>query len=86
MVLPEASLECARDRAETLRTAIRNTNLTHLGQTLPGPSASFGVAAYPGHGKDLVEVLKAADRALYRAKQAGRDQVCVAEDQPETSI
>ena len=86
VVLPEASLECARDRAETLRTAIRNTNLTHLGQTLPGPSASFGVAAYPGHGKDLVEVLKAADRALYRAKQAGRDQVCVAEDQPETSI
>lgn len=79
IVLGEANLECARERAETLRLAIRATNLTHLGQSLPGPSASFGVAAYPGHGSRPAELLKAADTALYRAKQEGRDRVCAAE-------
>ena len=72
IVLPEASLECACARAEQMRLAIRDTNLTHLGQTLPAPTASFGVAVYPANGT------KAADDALYRAKNEGRDRVCAA--------
>jgi diguanylate cyclase (GGDEF)-like protein len=39
IVLPEASLERACARAEQMRLAIRDTNLTHLGQALPAPSA-----------------------------------------------
>ncbi len=78
VVLPEASLECACERAEQMRLAIRDTNLTHLGQTLPAPTASFGVAAYPGNGTTSIDLLKAADEALYRAKHAGRDRVCIA--------
>jgi diguanylate cyclase (GGDEF)-like protein/PAS domain S-box-containing protein len=78
IVLPETTLECARDRAEEMRRAIRETNLTHLGQTLPGPTASFGVAVYPEHGTRPADLLKAADQALYRAKHEGRDRVCVA--------
>ncbi|MBI3374673.1 MAG: diguanylate cyclase [Betaproteobacteria bacterium] len=79
VLLPEANLECAMARAEKLRLAIRELSLTHRGQTLPAPTASFGVAEYPVHGENLPEFLKAADRALYRAKEAGRDQVCAAE-------
>jgi diguanylate cyclase (GGDEF)-like protein/PAS domain S-box-containing protein len=78
VVLSEASLECARERAEQMRVAIRNTNLTHLGQTLPAPTASFGVAVYPTNGTKPADLLKAADQALYRAKQEGRDRVCAA--------
>ena len=78
VVLSEASLEAACARAEQLRLAIRNTNLVHLGQTLPAPTASFGVAAYPANGTKSVDLLKAADQALYRAKQEGRDRVCAA--------
>jgi diguanylate cyclase (GGDEF)-like protein len=77
-VLPEASLECACERAEQMRLAIRDTNLTHLGQTLPAPSASFGVAVYPANGTKAANLLKAADDALYRAKNEGRDRVCTA--------
>jgi diguanylate cyclase (GGDEF)-like protein/PAS domain S-box-containing protein len=77
VVLSEADLECARKRAEQMRLAIRDTNLTHLGQTLPAPTASFGVAVYPTHGTTPAGLLKAADQALYRAKQEGRDRVCV---------
>jgi diguanylate cyclase (GGDEF)-like protein/PAS domain S-box-containing protein len=79
VVLAEADLASARERAEQLRLAIRDTNLTHLGQTLPAPTASFGVAVYPVNGGKPADLLKAADQALYRAKQEGRDRVCVAD-------
>jgi diguanylate cyclase (GGDEF)-like protein/PAS domain S-box-containing protein len=78
VVLPETNLECARTRAEHMRHAIRETNLTHAGQTLPAPTASFGVAVYPANGAKPAELLKAADQALYQAKQEGRDRVCLA--------
>lgn len=78
IVLPEADLESTRERIEQLRLAIRNSNLTHLGQILPSPTASFGLAVYPTHGTKPADLLKAADQALYRAKQNGRDRVCAA--------
>jgi diguanylate cyclase (GGDEF)-like protein len=77
IVLPEANLDCARERVEQIRLAIRDTNLTHLGQALPAPTASFGIAVYPTNGTKSTDLLKAADQALYRAKQEGRDRVCV---------
>jgi diguanylate cyclase (GGDEF)-like protein len=86
IVLPEAGLDCARMRAEEMRLAIRDTNLTHLGQRLPAPTASFGVAVYPANGAKPASLLKAADDALYRAKHEGRDRVCVAAlEQPVAS-
>jgi diguanylate cyclase (GGDEF)-like protein len=43
-----------------------------------GATVSIGVAVLGSHGGDLVELLESADRALYRAKRAGRDRVCLA--------
>jgi diguanylate cyclase (GGDEF)-like protein len=42
-------------------------------------TASIGVAIFPDHGDDLGTLLVAADRALYRAKGAGRNRVEMAE-------
>lgn len=85
VVLTESSLDAARERAEQIRRAIRDTNLTHLSQTLPAPTASFGVAVFPGNGTAPADLLKAADNALYRAKREGRDRVCVAESSAGTA-
>jgi diguanylate cyclase (GGDEF)-like protein len=43
-----------------------------------GVTISVGVAVLGPHGSDLGELLESADTALYRAKRAGRDQVCLA--------
>lgn len=46
------------------------------------PTLSAGVAAAPDHALDLEGLMHAADDALYRAKQLGRDQVVVASARP----
>jgi diguanylate cyclase (GGDEF)-like protein len=38
-------------------------------------TASFGVAAFPLHAQDPEALFWAADKALYRAKQQGRNRV-----------
>ncbi len=48
------------------------------GSALPAVTLSFGVAAFPEHGVSPEQLLVAADKALYRAKAAGRDRVVVA--------
>lgn len=43
-------------------------------------SASIGIAFFPKHGQDQASLLAAADRAMYRAKGAGGNQLCSATD------
>jgi len=78
LVLPEAELETAQARAEALREAIAGIAVNYGGRLLDRVTASFGVALMPHHGVTPEEVLQAADAALYRAKQAGRNRVVVA--------
>ncbi|RRQ20471.1 PAS domain S-box protein [Guyparkeria sp. SCN-R1] len=52
--------------------------LTVEGQTV-GVSASIGVALYPDHAVGGDDLVRAADRAMYRAKAAGRNRAALAE-------
>ena len=79
LILPEASLQDARRRAEEIREAIRGLQVTHGGRPLEAVRCSMGVAAYPEHGEVGGALLRAADAALYRAKREGRDQVVLAD-------
>jgi diguanylate cyclase (GGDEF)-like protein/PAS domain S-box-containing protein len=79
LILPDASLEDTRRRAEQMRTEVRQLKVYSQGRLLDGISISLGVAAFPDHGSTQGDILKAADTALYRAKNEGRDRVAVAE-------
>jgi len=75
IVLCDSSLNGALQRAETLRKQVKHLSVEYGGQVLGAISISTGVAVFPDHGTSIGEVLKAADRAMYRAKDEGRDRV-----------
>jgi diguanylate cyclase (GGDEF)-like protein/PAS domain S-box-containing protein len=72
IVMPGALLENGYERAENLRAAFLALDIEHQGVKLRA-TLSIGVAIYPKHGETWVEVLHAADLAMYAAKTAGRN-------------
>ena len=75
LILPESTLEAAEGKTESLRQEVAALELSHAGQTLGTVTMSFGLAIFPEHGGDSAALLKAADVALYRAKNEGRNRV-----------
>ncbi len=86
LILPEASLEHTRMRAEDLCRKAHDLRLSFENRLLGPITLSFGVAGYPHHGESLEIVLRAADAALYRAKQQGRNQVVVTDIPAEENV
>lgn len=78
IILPGADLTASRDRAEELRQLIASTTVRWDGQVIGNLSISLGVSCFPLHGSTWQEAFKAADKALYVAKQTGRKRVVVA--------
>ena len=78
VILPEASLEATRQRAEVIREKTKHLNVSHRGLGLGTVTLSVGVVAFPQHGASSEVLFRAADEALYAAKQGGRDRVVVA--------
>ena len=79
-LLPEVGLDDAPRVAERVRRRIESLRVVDGGaggRHVP-LSASVGVAVYPRHGAELDALIRSADRALYAAKDAGRNVVCLA--------
>lgn len=74
VLLPQTTIESASEAAERLRRATELHRLAH-GDAAVALTASIGVAARNGEHNTLKSVIAAADRALYRAKAAGRNRV-----------
>ena len=79
LILPDASPQVTLQRAKQILNLARWTSLQLDGHNLPAVTLSLGVAVFPKHGEAGTSLLKAADTALYRAKHAGRNCVCMAE-------
>ena len=75
-ILPGATLALATQRAEELRLRLHSMAVQARDGSTPEVTMSAGVAV-ADRGATPEIVLRAADRALLRAKQEGRDQVCV---------
>jgi diguanylate cyclase (GGDEF)-like protein/PAS domain S-box-containing protein len=77
LVMPDSSLANTQQRVEQIRGLVKELKIRHGNQLLGTVAASAGVAEAPEHGSTAPELLRAADNALYAAKQAGRDRIVV---------
>ncbi len=75
VVMPDAAVDVAEARAESLRRHIEGLCVQHGEVPLPPVKISCGVAAAPEHGATPEALLRAADEALYAAKRAGRNRI-----------
>lgn len=72
ILLPKTDVSIAYKAAKRLGEQVSRQDYPGIGRPI---TLSFGVASWPCGNLSIAEVLKNADRALYAAKQAGRNQV-----------
>ncbi len=78
VVLPHTDLTGTTVAAEAVRRAVSRVRVALPGGTPLRITASLGVATGPGNGREADRLYAVADRALYEAKQSGKDRVVVA--------
>ena len=74
VVLPEIDLKESTAMAERIRKSIESFNFSQ-GEAPLKVTVSLGVATFPEYATNKDELIKQADRALYKSKQDGRNRV-----------
>jgi diguanylate cyclase (GGDEF)-like protein/PAS domain S-box-containing protein len=82
VILPETEPSVAKARADEIREAFGDLAPGDAGEA--AATLSAGIAVFPRHGRSQDALIRAADAALYAAKEAGRNRVRVAPP-PDTS-
>ena len=76
MILPSTDQNGAGVLAERIRKKVEKYKFPHQEIQPNGTlTISIGIALYPEDADDTEEIVKAADRALYHAKESGRNRV-----------
>lgn len=75
LILPETDKSGAMLAAERIRKKIDENVFKAYDEVLK-VTVSIGVAVYPEDGSDVIEVIEKADKALYAAKNSGKNIVC----------
>ncbi|MDL0431814.1 diguanylate cyclase [Marinobacter sp. TBZ242] len=78
IIMAGSNAKAAYDKARELARAIRSMAVEHGAANLDHVTISVGVASWPECSESPDSLLGLADRALYRAKEAGRDRVEIA--------
>lgn len=83
ILLPEMGIDDAQEAAERLRETISKIPIPlDTGETV-SLTISIGVSVFPWHGRSPDALCAAADKAMYRAKQSGRNCVVMASEPVE---
>lgn len=80
IIMPDTTMETVYQRAEYLREEAGHIQIQYNHQPLASVTLSLGVAMFPEHGLTVQAVVQAADAALYKAKESGRNKVCLAKE------
>jgi diguanylate cyclase (GGDEF)-like protein len=77
IICPELSREDAKKTAEKLRQIVEKLELPKI-DSVPGNrlTISSGISSFPEDGSTSYQLILNADKALYRAKETGRNKVC----------
>ena len=81
IILPETGTDQAQAVAEKLRACVEEIKIPLNGRCV-SPTISLGIATFPFHAQEKQALIRCADEALYEAKRAGKNRVCVAEPPP----
>jgi diguanylate cyclase (GGDEF)-like protein len=82
LILPSAEANVICERVQNLVTAAGNLHGDEAAAAGQAITISVGIALFPSHGSDGAELLRAADKALYAAKHAGRNRMSIAVASP----
>lgn len=74
IVMPNMTSGIVQERAATLRKSLKALVVPYANQILTA-TYSMGIASYPANGDTRDSFLRAADQAMYAAKNAGRDDI-----------
>ena len=78
VVMPGADADEAVRRISAIAAQARAVGTRVMGREIEAITFSAGVATVPEHGDSAEALVRAADRALYMAKETGRDRIVVA--------
>jgi diguanylate cyclase (GGDEF)-like protein len=78
ILMPETAPEDGAKRAENVRKGLNELDLLKDYEcSVKQVTTSIGLACFPDHAKNVAGLKEAADQALYRAKEEGRNRVNV---------
>ena len=77
VLLPETSKDDALNLAESLRIKVGKMHIYAQGALLPAVTISCGVTSMDSDSERPSELLRRADKAMYQAKDSGRNKVCL---------
>ncbi|HNT04426.1 MAG TPA: diguanylate cyclase [Bacillota bacterium] len=84
VVLPRTNHRGAYRVAEKLRKKVEEMSLTAISnENPPKITCSLGISVYPLHGNNIDMLIHSADKALYKAKNSGRNRTCISGDDNE---
>ena len=78
VVLPESTIEQAASFAEKIRELVENLDITYSDKSL-SVTLSLGIASFPENAATTEELIRLADKALYKAKGDGKNCVRTAQ-------
>jgi diguanylate cyclase (GGDEF)-like protein/PAS domain S-box-containing protein len=85
IILPHADVNLAESVAKQIRELVQyHTSVEE--NYHPAITVSIGIALFPGHGDTVETLLAHADLAMYRAKEEGRNRVCIYTPERKTPI